>query len=74
MTNDMPDAKASALEALLKAASQRPDGGRVSPATIRTVVDIAWRHQFEPSERAVAREELRAALAPEFHRAVEEPK
>lgn len=66
---DMPDAKAAAIRALSAATERRPAEKRLSATTIRDVVDIAWRYQFEPSERAAARRELREALKPEFTRA-----
>jgi hypothetical protein len=47
-------------------ASQAVDAERrLSATTLRRVVDIAWRHQFSPSDRSKARAELRAVLKPE---------
>ena len=66
---DMPEAKAAAVQALTNAADKRPSDKRLSATTIRTVVDIAWRYQFEPTDRAAARRELKEALSPEYLRA-----
>jgi len=71
MSEDMPEAKASALEAMLAAVLARPATRQISIPTVRLVVDIAWRHQFDPENRAVARKELRLSLLPEVRRVQE---
>lgn len=70
---DTPDGKMAALRALTQAAERRPLELRPASTTLRAIVDIAWNHQFEPSNRAPARRELKAALAPEFLRARQSP-
>ena len=65
----MPDAKTAAISALTAASGRRPVEKRLSATTIRAVVDIAWKHQFEPSDRAPSRRELKEVLAAEFLRA-----
>lgn len=60
------DGRSIALSALKESASQSARGTRLSDRTLERVVDIAWRHQFDPGERRAARNELREALSPEI--------
>lgn len=62
------DGRLLAQSALERIASRNSLGDRLSEDTLRRVVDIAWRHQFNPAERRTSRNELREALRPEISR------
>lgn len=67
---ELPEGMAVALHALEEANEQGPRSShRLTPQTLRSVVEVAWRNQFETSSRARARQQLRDALAGEFARA-----
>lgn len=75
MTNDqpdlaeMPEAKKRALNALRTIADRSPAERRISATTLRKIIDVAWKHQFDAEvERTAARRELREVLSPEFER------
>ena len=59
------DGRSTALSALESAAARSRARGRLSATTLNRVVDIAWRYQFSPADRARARSELRTVLKPE---------
>jgi hypothetical protein len=62
------DGRDIALSALEETARRQPEASRLSDAALRRVVDIAWRWQFVPVDRAKARQELKEALKPEIDR------
>jgi hypothetical protein len=76
MTSKEPEGKLAAIESLTESLAAVPVAERISTSTIRKLVDIAWRNQFEISgaNRSVARREILTELAPEFQRAVERDK
>ncbi len=67
-SDEVSNARSAAETAMIEAAAARSGVRRISDQTIRRVVDIAWRHQFELEDRRAAREEMRAAVAPEVGR------
>lgn len=68
MNDQMPEAKAQALNALTQAASSRPQARQLSATSLRALLDIAWRHQFQIDDRAASRREIRDVVAPEVRR------
>jgi hypothetical protein len=62
------DGRDIALSAIEQIAQRQPESSRLSDAALRRVVDIAWRWQFSPADRAKARQELKEALKPEIDR------
>ena len=66
--NNSSDGRVLAQVALERIAGRRSDSDRLSDATLQRVVDIAWRHQFNPVERRTPSDELREALRPEVTR------
>lgn len=62
------DGRDIALSAIEEIARRQPEESRLSDAALRRVVDIAWRWQFAPVDRAKARQELKEALKPEIDR------
>ena len=62
------EGRAIALSALQQIAARKPPDERLTDLTLERVVDIAWRYQFSPADRAKARSEIREALQPEVTR------
>ena len=69
MTENMPDGKLEAINALNAALEQVPVNERISKTNVKRIIDIAWKHQFEPVIRAGVRTELLEVLSGEFDRA-----
>jgi hypothetical protein len=62
---EISSGRSMAVSALEAAAGKLWAEGRLSATTLNRVVDIAWRYQFSPADRAKARSELREVLKPE---------
>lgn len=62
------DGRDIALAAIEEIARRQPEESRLSDTALRRVVDIAWRWQFAPADRAKARQEIKEALKPEIDR------
>lgn len=62
------DGRDIALSAIEEIARRKPEESRLSDTALRRVVDIAWRWQFTPADRAKARQEIKESLKPEIDR------
>jgi hypothetical protein len=65
------DGREIALRTIERIAAKRTGKDRLADLTLQRVVDIAWRYQFAPGDRARARKDLREALQPEVAKRLE---